>query len=577
MRNHDEGAPGRALVVFDLAGSEAQMGRQHGEMTREIGNFEDTMAFYGRLPIHILGAGRRDPGRTVAVRLLEKALVTGLRRLDDARPAALRERTKAFFAALGRPERERLAVVGLDGAQNAIGLLSRLGLTHSAAAPSRLAFAGACSSFAIWGGSSEDGRLLHARNFDLPGMGLWERGPTLVFCRPDRGLRYGFVATRGADTPGVTAFNEAGLTITAHTRFHREVSFDGLGIVDLGHMIVKQARTIAEAVAIASAHRVASSWALVVSSAQERMAAAIEVHAGRVALDMARPGTSWFAATNRYQVAVMQAGEVAPSAAWIRYSDGRLAAMRRALEVRRGLSATDAMRLLASHEAGDVPGWTRATGDCLGQSISVQSVVVDPERGRIWVSTGDTPTSRGPWAEVPWSWDEGVGLREVDPSLETPAGQALERFEGPDYRTGASGEAYRAYLGAALLESRRSPEGMVQASIEEAVRLAPSDPSFRHLAGGVALRLGEFDRAHDHFEAAIMTEKSQFRLGELRLWASRAAHWAGRDGLAREHRSALGAMNGSETDASKRALSQTLGRRVHREIGVDFQLLTLTR
>ncbi len=577
MRNHEASAPGRALVVFDLAGNEAQMGRQHGELTREIGGFEDTMAFYGRLPIHILGSGRRDPGRTLAVRLLDKALVRGLRRLDDARPANLRERTTAFVAALGRPERERLAVVGLDGAQNAIGLLSRLGLTHGAVAPSGLAFAGACSSFAVWGGSSEDGRLLHARNFDLPGMGLWERGPTLVFCRPDQGLRYGFVATRGADTPGVTAFNEAGLTITAHTRFHRAVSFDGLGIVDLGHLIAKQARTIAEAVAIASAQRVASSWALVVSSALERKAAAIEIHAGRVALDMPRPGTSWFAATNRYQVPVMQTGEVAPSAAWIRYSDGRLAAMRRALEVRRGLSAADAMRLLASHEAGDVPGWTRATGDCLGQSISVQSVVVDPERGRIWVSTGDTPTSRGPWAEVPWTWDEGVGLREVRPSLDTPRGQAEDRLEGADYRTGASGEAYQAYLRAALLESQRGPEAMVQASIEEAVRIAPSDPSYRHLAGGVALRLGEFDHAYEHFMAAITTERSRFRIGELRLWASRAAQWAGRDSAAHEQRRTLGATNGPETEAAKRALNQKMGRRAHREVGVDFQLLTLTR
>jgi len=577
MQRHDTPGSRRALMVFDLVGDEVQMGRQHGELTREIGGFEETMAFYGRLPIHILGAGRRDPGRTMAVRLLDKALTPGLKMLDLARPAFLRERTRAFMAALGRPERERLAVVGLDGTQNAIGLLSRLGLTHDRCPASDLAFPGACSSFAVWGSSSEDGRLLHARNFDLPGMGLWERGPTLVFCRPDRGLRYGFVATRGADTPGVTAFNEAGLTITAHSRFHRNVSFGGLGIVDLGHLIVRQARTIAEAVAIASAQRIASSWALVVSSAQERRAVAIEVHAGRVALDMPRSGASWFAATNRFQVPVMQRGEVAPSAAWIRYSDGRLAAMRRALEVRRGLSPTDAMRLLASHEAGDVPEWNRATGDCLGQSISVQSVVVDPEHGRIWVSTGDTPTSRGPWAEVPWSWDEGVGLREVEARLETPARQAIEASEGADYRTGTSGEAYQAYIRAALLESRRVPETMVLAAIEEAVRLLPADPSFCHLAAGVALRLGEFDRAHGHFEAALATERSRFRQSELRLWASRAAQWAGRGGAARDHRRALGAMSGPEAEPARRGLTETLGRRAHREVGVDFQLLTLTR
>ena len=81
--------------------------------------------------------------------------------------------------------------------------------------------------------------------------------------------------------------------------------------------------------------------------------------------------------------------------------------MERRLVGASGLGVEDAMALLASHEAGDVPGWERMTGDCLAQSISVQSVVVDAERQAVWISVGSAPTSKGPWHCVPWQWERG--------------------------------------------------------------------------------------------------------------------------------------------------------------------------
>ena len=80
-----------------------------------------------------------------------------------------------------------------------------------------------CSSLAVWGDATVDGELRHARNFDFPGATMWDTAPAVVFCEPTDGLRYGFVTTRGVDAPGITCFNEAGLTLTVHTRFHRDV------------------------------------------------------------------------------------------------------------------------------------------------------------------------------------------------------------------------------------------------------------------------------------------------------------------------------------------------------------------
>ena len=522
------------LAIFTLRGDEAAMGRQHGGLTRELGDWQATNAFYADMPGYLFGAGRRDRGRALLVKAIRPLVRNGMARLERARPDALRARTNGFLAALGRPADESRLLFVLDATQNVIGIMGRLGLMHQV---QRLAAPGACSSFAVWGAASEDGRLLHARNFDLHGIGIWERTPTVVFCAPERGLRYGFVATRGADVPGVTAFNETGIVVAAHTRFHREVTFDGLGVIDLGHLIASRATSLADAVAIASEQRIASSWGIVVSSARERSAIVIETHAGRIGVHRPNPGAEYLAVANRNRVPVMQPGQIAPSAAWLRYSNGREAVLERRLQGMQGMTAASAMALLGDHESGDVPGWDRMTGDCLAQTISVQSVVVDPERQELWVGVGQAPTSKGPWQRIPWRWD-GPEL-DVLPAPRMPAD------------TDPRAVAYAHFVEAARLEAMRGTESAVEASVHQAIALQPDDPSYRHIAGGLALRSNRPDEALAHFETALAHERSAFRQGELQHWATIAAAWS------------------RDTRAS-------LARRRHREIGVDFQLLTLT-
>ena len=94
----------------------------------------------------------------------------------------------------------------------------------------------ACSTAIAWGDATADGELLFARNFDFPGVGVWDAAPAFIVCAPDRGQRYGFFATRGADAPVVTVVNEAGLVIAPHTRWHRGVDAGGGAmIVDVVH------------------------------------------------------------------------------------------------------------------------------------------------------------------------------------------------------------------------------------------------------------------------------------------------------------------------------------------------------
>src|SRR5271154_877286 len=84
-----------------------------------------------------------------------------------------------------------------------------------------------CSTAIAWGDATIDGELVFGRNFDFPGIGVWDAAPAFVVCAPDAGQHYGFFTTRGADTPVVTVVNEAGLVFAPHTRWHRGVTFGG--------------------------------------------------------------------------------------------------------------------------------------------------------------------------------------------------------------------------------------------------------------------------------------------------------------------------------------------------------------
>src|SRR5205085_3662874 len=123
-----------------------------------------------------------------------------------------------------------LAIACMDTLQNCVSVAgrARIGPFANPLAPrARAAAAPACSTVVAWGDATEDGELLFARNFDFPGVGVWDAAPAFVVCAPDSGQRYGFFTTRGADTPVVTVVNEAGLVLAPHTRWHRGVGFGG--------------------------------------------------------------------------------------------------------------------------------------------------------------------------------------------------------------------------------------------------------------------------------------------------------------------------------------------------------------
>ena len=533
----------RPLALIQLAGAQVAMGQQHGELLRELGGWQAAMDYYPRMIEGLLrGSGASPVERALPVAgrpLLEAALS----RMQRRRPDAYLARSRAFSAALGRnPDHARYLQV-MDVFQNVVGTIGRLGLGPFAdQAACRMP--PACSTLAVWGDASADGRLLHARNFDFPGVGIWDRAPALVFCTPEQGLRYGFFTTRGADTPGITAFNEAGICLTVHTRFHEHVRFDGAAIIDLGHDIARRARCLADAVQIANERAVASTWGLLISSASERDAVLIETTSNSVRITCPRTGEPWLACTNHYLNEDLQKKELDLSPGWKMHTGGRLRfleATAKAGLARGGLDVGACMAMLGSHGDPDLPGRERAAGGVMGQCTGVQSVVVDPERQAIILAVGACPTGRGPWLRVPWRWSDTPGQRTVSAqelrggALPGQGEGAVTKLQGAQdrdstgrYSRGTAGAAWASYMEAGRLEAIGAPPAHIAAAVEEAAGIDPDEPTWRLLQAGFHLRAGEPAAALARLERGLEHEHSPFYRGQMLLWAARAAEASGR-------------------------------------------------
>lgn len=110
-----------------------------------------------------------------------------------------------------------------------------------------------CSSFSAWGTATPDGNLIFGKNMDnldLPGI---PDGRVLVICDPDGGLGHANITQAGmlAIDGG---FNEAGICMMTHYSGSAHETMRGQGIGTLSRLILQNARSLEDAIAILSAN-----------------------------------------------------------------------------------------------------------------------------------------------------------------------------------------------------------------------------------------------------------------------------------------------------------------------------------
>ncbi len=524
------------LLFARLAGTQAEMGAQHGRMVAD--DAVRLVEFYRTMPERALVGDLRGVagkiGRTVA-RGIAQAWQA---RLAKDRPAELAERTRAFMEAVRESttaqmpnERESLLTIAtMDSLQNCVSLIARSKLgPFGNPAQGRAAAAAipACSTVIAWGDATHDGELLFSRNFDFPGIGVWDAAPAFVVCEPTGGQRYGFFATRGADAPVVTCVNEAGLVIAPHTRWHVGAKFGGAMIVDLVHDIARRAESLDDAIRIARERDTSSTWGIAIGSAREKSGVVLEIAGPSVEVVRPAPGASFLVCANRYRTESLQAGQVAASAAWAQHSERRERRLRSLVESRTApLTPETLARFMGDRHDVEAPQIRRRLGGILAQPTNVHCIVVSPAKQRALVGVDRAPCCEGTWADVAWTWSGPRGAWHLgDPTREVAALDGAAGFEATlrddvvalhDAATLFVQEAARAFETAHDIPAAR-------VALEKAIDVDPADPSLRLAAAWLAYQDGAYDRAVDHVRAGLVHEDESYRRGQLLLWGARAA------------------------------------------------------
>lgn len=513
----------KPLFMARLVGSQEAMGAQHGRLVAE--DAAELVAFYRTMPERTLAGDLRGVAGGIG-RLLARGLATAWQaRLSAGRPAELAARSRAFTrAALGGESRDAmLALATMDSLQNCVSVVARRklgpfanplsGRVAAAAAP-------ACSTVIAWGDATHDGELLFARNFDFPGVGVWDAAPAFVVNAPTGGQRYAFFARRGADTAVVTVVNEAGLVIAPHTRWHVGATFSGAMIIDVVHDIARRAESLDDAIRIARERPISSTWGIAIGSAREKSGIVLEVAGPAVEVVRPAPGASFLVCANRYRTPALQDGQVAASTAWAQHSEKRERRLRSLVATRTApLTAEQLAHFMGDREDVEAPGRRRHLGAILAQPTNVHCAVIAPAHRRALVGVDRAPCCEGTWADLTWSWDGPAGGWELAAATADTGFSARERTDiapAHDDATRHVHDAARLYEGAHDVVGTR-------AALDRAIGADPTDPSLRLAACWLALEDGDPASAIAHVHTGLTYEPEPYRRGQLLLWGARAA------------------------------------------------------
>lgn len=538
--------------VLSVAGSAYDMGFQHGRLlARDIA--EGPIPYYRHIIEKLLGRSALGPLSPLVWTALQRTLG---RRVARGIPDFARETIRGIAEGA-----ELDPQVFLDGCTMpdammwaAARMMQLRG--HGPAVAHRIALGLGCTSAVAWGDATKDGAMLHARNFDYHGVSTWPKTKTVIFHDPDEGQRYVSVAAAGVGLGGITAMNEAGLTLTVHQHmFTDRTALGGTPIGCVGDIVMREARDLDDAERILSSHTPIGCWTYVVTDGKAREVLCFEENPERRAARRYGGEGGTFGYANIYLDEELGKSEVNLYGSYWRHNEGRHRRANERLEAQRGAIDPQAMAEILG-DTGDPRCRVR---ESIAMVMTVGSVVFRPEDGTVWVGTGEAPTSHG--AFVPFSIEamgHAPNRGELVVRQPADAAAAFERFR----------RAYVAYLDDGDALSARE-------HARAASEARPSEALYHALRGLLSIALADAEDAEAAFDRALeLGHPDEERVASFHLWRGRARDLLGRrEEALNDYRLALGHHADPQVrKAATRGLRRPYTERAARRVNVDVGL-----
>ena len=242
-----------------------------------------------------------------------------------------------------------------------------------------------CSSLAVWGGHSANGKLLIGRNFDFYAGDDFAKEKMVSFVKPDTGIPYMSVTWPGM-TGVVSGMNAEGLTVTINAGKSR-IPFSAKTPISLvTKEILQYAKNIEEAVYIAKKREVFVSESIMVGSAADRRAILIEVSPRNFGVYEVL-NSSKLVCTNHFQSKVYQQDARNQKHIAESHSQYRFERMEELIAENEKLNPEKIAAILRNRSGlKDIPlGY--GNEKALNQLLAHHAVIFSPEERLVWVST----------------------------------------------------------------------------------------------------------------------------------------------------------------------------------------------
>lgn len=242
-----------------------------------------------------------------------------------------------------------------------------------------------CSSFATWGTQSADSSLLIGRNFDFYVGDAFAENKQVAFYTPDQGYKFASVGWPGM-IGVLSGMNETGLTVTINAAKSAVPTGSATPISILTREILQYASTIDEAFAIAQKRKTFVSESILIGSAKDGKAAIIEKSTEKTVLFKGKEADRLIC-TNHYQSEEFSKDE--RNMENIRTSDSpyRFARLKELINENLPIDASKAASILRNHKGLQDADLGLANEMAINQFIAHHSVIFQPEKRLMWVST----------------------------------------------------------------------------------------------------------------------------------------------------------------------------------------------
>lgn len=242
-----------------------------------------------------------------------------------------------------------------------------------------------CTSVAVWGEQSEDGKLLIGRNFDFYAGDDFAKNKIISFVNPDDG--HPFMSVTWAGMIGVlSGMNKEGLTVTMNAAKSEIPLIAKTPVSILAREILQYAKTIDEAIAIAKKREVFVSESIMIGSAIDKRVILIEVAPENFGIYEVQ-NSSNLICSNHFQSDAYKKDKRNIKHIEESHSKYRYVRMEELLEVHDRLNPEKMANILRNKKGHNDKKIGYGNEKALNQLMAHHAVIFKPEEGLVWVSS----------------------------------------------------------------------------------------------------------------------------------------------------------------------------------------------